>query len=265
MDELLIEDKRYVSSKRAAKITGYAKDYIGQLCREGRVPARLVGRSWYVLETAIQDHRFGSADKEPVIEEKPTFQPHTTWEAPRYESSEADVLPTLNRLKDEESSIKTTEESISNNDSAQHIQDTWKTWFERFDSVADAESFETTEDIQPAPEPVKEEYVKIQEKDEIEQNEVQIPIRTIYRPQYQPVHEEPSEREIEVLPTNIRAQVVREDVATGMWLIRTIQLSGAVIAVVAASMAVIGSGYFDEYIASNSQISAISGVILYNK
>ena len=63
MDEILIEEKKYVSSKRAAKMTGYAKDYIGQLCREGRVPARLVGRSWYVLETAIQDHRFGTTDE----------------------------------------------------------------------------------------------------------------------------------------------------------------------------------------------------------
>ena len=76
MDELVIGDKKYVSSKQAAKVTGYAKDYIGQLCREGRVPARLVGRSWYVLESAIHDHRFGdqktpreqeaSAAEEPV-------------------------------------------------------------------------------------------------------------------------------------------------------------------------------------------------------
>ncbi|MHB1163603.1 MAG: hypothetical protein ACYCZZ_03760, partial [Minisyncoccota bacterium] len=63
MDELLIEGKKYISSKQAAKITGYAKDYIGQLCREGRVSARLVGRSWYVLEAAIQDHRFGAVEE----------------------------------------------------------------------------------------------------------------------------------------------------------------------------------------------------------
>lgn len=37
MDELIIGEKTYLSSKRAAKITGYAKDYVGQLCREGRV------------------------------------------------------------------------------------------------------------------------------------------------------------------------------------------------------------------------------------
>src|SRR5271155_2795244 len=60
MDEITLDDKTYVSSKRAAQITGYAKDYVGQLCREGRVEARLVGRNWYVLESSIRAHRFGA-------------------------------------------------------------------------------------------------------------------------------------------------------------------------------------------------------------
>ena len=112
MEEIFIEEKKYISSKRAAKITGYAKDYIGQLCREGRVPARLVGRNWYVLETAIQDHRFGDSE---VIELKenakiassvPVLPP--TWETPRYESSPE----------------------------SEGAQDSWRAWFDRFDSGA---------------------------------------------------------------------------------------------------------------------------------
>jgi hypothetical protein len=63
MDEITLDGKTYVSSKQAAKITGYAKDYVGQLCREGRVLARLVGRNWYVLESSIRDHRFGTEEK----------------------------------------------------------------------------------------------------------------------------------------------------------------------------------------------------------
>jgi hypothetical protein len=59
MDELTLDGKIYLSSKRAAQLTGYAKDYVGQLCREGRVEARLVGRNWYVLESSIREHRFG--------------------------------------------------------------------------------------------------------------------------------------------------------------------------------------------------------------
>jgi hypothetical protein len=61
MEEVLLDGQRYVSSKRAAKITGYAKDYVGQLCREGKVPAQLVGRGWFVLESAIREHRFGTS------------------------------------------------------------------------------------------------------------------------------------------------------------------------------------------------------------
>jgi hypothetical protein len=68
MDEITLDDKTYVSSKKAAQITGYAKDYVGQLCREGRVEARLVGRNWYVLEASIRAHRFGSESEEkPAI------------------------------------------------------------------------------------------------------------------------------------------------------------------------------------------------------
>lgn len=65
MDEITIDDKTYISSKRAAAITGYAKDYVGQLCREGRVEARLIGRSWYVLEESIRKHRFETEESTP--------------------------------------------------------------------------------------------------------------------------------------------------------------------------------------------------------
>jgi hypothetical protein len=96
MDELTIEGKLYISSKRAAKVSGYAKDYIGQLCREGRVDSKLVGRSWYVYEPSIREHRFNderskankkakiSADTpahEKLTQEKPIEE---VWERPSY-------------------------------------------------------------------------------------------------------------------------------------------------------------------------------------
>src|SRR6185369_4066687 len=83
MNELVIEEKKYVSSKRAAEITGYAKDYVGQLCREGRVTAQLVGRSWYVLETSIREHRFGSAESQERPS-APRKDVSSTWQTPTY-------------------------------------------------------------------------------------------------------------------------------------------------------------------------------------
>ncbi|HEY4502337.1 MAG TPA: hypothetical protein VJH21_00705 [Candidatus Paceibacterota bacterium] len=57
MEELVFEKKKYVSSRRAARISGYTKDYIGQLCRAGALPAKMVGRNWYIDEDALKEHR----------------------------------------------------------------------------------------------------------------------------------------------------------------------------------------------------------------
>ncbi|MFA5877625.1 MAG: hypothetical protein WC880_04685 [Candidatus Paceibacterota bacterium] len=56
MDELVISGKKYISSKRASELTGYAKDYIGQLARGSKVPATRIGRAWYVDEAALILH-----------------------------------------------------------------------------------------------------------------------------------------------------------------------------------------------------------------
>lgn len=47
----------YVSSKRAAEITGYSQDYIGQLARSGQIDARRVAGLWYILEESLLQHK----------------------------------------------------------------------------------------------------------------------------------------------------------------------------------------------------------------
>lgn len=127
MDEILIEEKKYVSSKRAAQITGYAKDYIGQLCREGRVPARLVGRSWYVLDSAIQDHRFGAESVSPTAtaqEKGPgKIEATKTWGTPLYATTEPlnPSAPPINRLQ----------KGIGAEE-PKDLQELWKNWFDHF-------------------------------------------------------------------------------------------------------------------------------------
>ncbi|MBI2048070.1 MAG: hypothetical protein HYT27_02930 [Parcubacteria group bacterium] len=49
-------EKKYVSSRRAAEIFGYAPDYIGQLCRRGKLECRLIGRGWFITETSLSKH-----------------------------------------------------------------------------------------------------------------------------------------------------------------------------------------------------------------
>lgn len=127
MDELIIGEKTYLSSKRAAKITGYAKDYVGQLCREGRVEARLVGRNWYVLESSIREHRFGVAgESEAVVSEIQEVEapaqeiPAITWSAPRYEVEEPKVVPAL---------LPKDPEVLEARKVVSEMQDAWKEWF----------------------------------------------------------------------------------------------------------------------------------------
>lgn len=62
MDELFVKGNKYISSKRASELTGYAKDYIGQLARGEKIPATRVGRSWYVDELALL--AYGDFDKD---------------------------------------------------------------------------------------------------------------------------------------------------------------------------------------------------------
>lgn len=57
MDELVLEGKVFIKAARAAKNLGYATDYVGQLCRSGKIDAHLIGRTWYVNEEQLGTHR----------------------------------------------------------------------------------------------------------------------------------------------------------------------------------------------------------------
>ena len=59
MEEISVNGETYVKASVLAKNFGYTADYIGQLCRSGQVKATLVGRSWYVNEDSVREHRKG--------------------------------------------------------------------------------------------------------------------------------------------------------------------------------------------------------------
>lgn len=138
MDELTIEDKKYLSSKKAAKLTGYAKDYVGQLCREGKVEARLVGRNWYVLEGSIMEHRFG-APHETIEKDSDVSNVSTsaaehsnvaknvteyTWNPPVYTSEPYHSLP----ITPEPESVAYTP-AESSPQVLNDMQSAWQEWF----------------------------------------------------------------------------------------------------------------------------------------
>lgn len=222
MDEILIDEKVYVSSKRAAKITGYAKDYVGQLCREGRVQSRLVGRSWYVLESAIKDHRFGKAGEEEVERSVTTPAISSVWESPRYESVLSNPLPVVQRH--EERTVQVVAE-------------------------------ETTPEYVPA----RRDRVDVEEVEEIRESvapvesvEESVPFFAVEDEVYMsPTRDNPAP----VLPRRPSGKVRGGGVYGGI-----LRLMVVLAALSSLGLAVVNSGYIDKYIASASQASFLTGL-----
>ena len=52
-----VDGKKYVSAARAAKLTEYNQDYIGQLARAGKIPSKQVGSRWYIEQDALLIHK----------------------------------------------------------------------------------------------------------------------------------------------------------------------------------------------------------------
>ncbi len=137
MEELEFDGKKYLSSKRAAEVTGYAKDYIGQLCREGRVEARLVGRAWYVREDSIREHRFGPTNEtsseqvEIVTPEVITIEEEfpAGWNTASYSSEDIEMIPVLATRP---ASDTFTRDAVLETQASPvaHMQSVWQDWFD---------------------------------------------------------------------------------------------------------------------------------------
>ena len=65
-DALNIEGKEYISSKRAAELSGYAQDYIGQISRKGLIEAQRIGGLWYVSMDSLTEYKQKAEAFEPT-------------------------------------------------------------------------------------------------------------------------------------------------------------------------------------------------------
>ena len=105
----------------------------------------------------------------------------------------------------------------------------------------------------------------VKEEEKEEEGEVNVPIRAVYR---QPPEELLPRRHLEVRPPSESAgQTTHQErqKVNNTLMAREIRVSGILFATIAVAVAVIGSGYLDEYIISNSQVRIIAGIGLYNK
>ncbi len=68
-DEIVLGNKTYVSSKRAAKACGYAQDYVGQLARAGLIDAQRIGGLWYVSMDSLEGYKRNAEGYAPKLPE----------------------------------------------------------------------------------------------------------------------------------------------------------------------------------------------------
>lgn len=52
-EELYFDGRKFIPTRQAAKMTGYAHDYVGQLSRGKKVPSKLIGRVKFIDEQAL--------------------------------------------------------------------------------------------------------------------------------------------------------------------------------------------------------------------
>jgi hypothetical protein len=141
MEVLAIEGKNYVKSSVIARELGYTSDYVGQLCRSGKVDAKLFGRTWYVDKNSIDGHkttryRSSKALTQRVLqvslesEETSNVEVHTKKEAvrevapdthfyshiqgsghvsARYTSDEASLLPKIDKTRNKQLQVNLAE------------------------------------------------------------------------------------------------------------------------------------------------------------
>lgn len=69
-DSVIVDRKNFISAKRASEISGYTCDYVGQLCRSGKLESTRVGNAWFVSEKSILSHCINLAQESSVIEKK---------------------------------------------------------------------------------------------------------------------------------------------------------------------------------------------------
>jgi hypothetical protein len=277
MDELTIGDKIYISSKRAASITGYAKDYVGQLCREGHVEAKMVGRSWYVLESSIREHRFGRPEEKPELRQKESDVTEAfinatveslpgTWESSKYMPEEAPKMPEIVPI----APIPTPEEPLDEHGSITEMQAAWKEWF----ATKQEPLLESPEVIETREEERQEERQEQEPEETREPLEEAVPV-TVHRIPAAPVIEryEP-QRPVEAPVRTPQAQPMpvmqarrarrgSRSSGTGANLIAIVLM--LVFAGVVIIVGVIGSGYGGAYLQNNAIVDYLGGTSSISK
>lgn len=108
----MLDDKKFISARKAAEITGYEQDYIGQLARMGRVLARQIGRAWFIEEQSLLSHKSeGRAKKKSKnISHEAAAAPKNTF--PSVELGDVPASPPASTSEESAEAISTAREEV---------------------------------------------------------------------------------------------------------------------------------------------------------
>jgi hypothetical protein len=117
---LKIEDKKFIPSRDAAKISGYDSDYVGQLCRLGKLECKRVGRAWFVNEDSLLKHCASKGNEKPfqveeISKETPAQENPSNGEVYNFSEFDRNNKPLLKKtvVSTEDSNVlKTAEKTI---------------------------------------------------------------------------------------------------------------------------------------------------------
>lgn len=141
MEEISVNGEIYVKSLVLAKKYGYTSDYLGQLCRGGDIKCTMVGRTWYVHEQSLLEHKKtryrSTAAKskstlrkmasvevgQPKILRSPLTAPENRPLRHQYETDESDLLPLIKKLETVKQEEKIKEPILDNTAENKDISD----------------------------------------------------------------------------------------------------------------------------------------------
>src|ERR1035437_1997522 len=94
MHSVILNGKNYISSRRAAKLCTYTTDYVGQLCRSGKLDCTRVGRVWYVTEESVLKHKQNADESFAATRKFDSIKPLKEVEAKKIPESWSEVRQT---------------------------------------------------------------------------------------------------------------------------------------------------------------------------
>lgn len=134
MEEISFNGEKYLKASVIADKFGYTSDYVGQLCRGKQVKATLVGRSWYVNEDSVREHKKGrhrsslaksKQSVRKVITDKshnPPAKPRYLNRVAKYEDDSADLFPTVKKERVEGAVQLKQQQAVQKHEDSKYVE-----------------------------------------------------------------------------------------------------------------------------------------------